>query len=31
MDKGVVKNLLKLSDTQYVFLNHPIGYFRIGV
>jgi nitroreductase len=31
MDKGVIKNLLKLSDTQHVFLNHPIGYFKIGV
>jgi hypothetical protein len=28
MDKDVIKNLLKLSDTQYVFLNHPIGYFK---
>jgi hypothetical protein len=26
MDKGVIKDLLKLNDTQYVFLNHPIGY-----
>jgi nitroreductase len=26
MDKDVIKNLLKLSDSQYVFLNHPIGY-----
>jgi hypothetical protein len=26
MDKGKIKELLKLSDTQYVFLEHPIGY-----
>jgi nitroreductase len=26
MDKEVIKDLLKLNDTQYVFLNHPIGY-----
>jgi hypothetical protein len=28
MDKEKIKNLLKLNDTQYVFLNHPIGYSR---
>jgi len=28
MDKEVIENLLKLSDTQHVFLNHPIGYSR---
>ncbi len=28
MDKEVVKNLLKLSDAQHVFLNHPIGYSK---
>jgi hypothetical protein len=26
MDKAKVANLLVLSDTQHVFLNHPIGY-----
>jgi hypothetical protein len=26
MDKPKVANLLELSDTQHVFLNHPIGY-----
>ena len=28
VEKKVVKNLLKLSDTQHVFLNHPIGYSK---
>jgi hypothetical protein len=28
MDKEKIKNLLKLKDTQYVFLNHPIGYSK---
>jgi hypothetical protein len=28
MDKGKIKNLLKLNDTQHVFLNHPIGYSK---
>jgi hypothetical protein len=28
MDKEVVRNLLKLGHTQYVFLNHPVGYPR---
>jgi hypothetical protein len=28
MDKEKIKNLLKLNDAQYVFLNHPIGYSR---
>lgn len=28
MDKEKVKTLLKLKDTQYVFLNHPIGYSK---
>jgi hypothetical protein len=26
MDKSKIKSLLHLSDTQYVFLEHPIGY-----
>jgi len=26
MDKDLIRNLLKLADTQYVLLNHPIGY-----
>jgi hypothetical protein len=26
MDKAVIEDLLKLNDTQHVFLNHPIGY-----
>jgi hypothetical protein len=26
MDKGKVVELLELSETQYVFLNHPVGY-----
>jgi hypothetical protein len=28
MDKGKIKNLLKLSDTQHVFLDHPVGYSK---
>jgi hypothetical protein len=28
MDKEKIKELLKLNDTQYVFLNHPIGYSK---
>ena len=28
VEKKVVKNLLKLNDTQHVFLNHPIGYSK---
>jgi len=28
MDKEKITNLLKLNDTQYVFLNHPIGYAK---
>jgi hypothetical protein len=28
MDKGKIKDLLKLNDAQYVFLNHPIGYAK---
>lgn len=28
VEKEVVKDLLKLSDTQYVLLNHPIGYSK---
>lgn len=28
MDKEVIKDLLKLNDTQHVFLNHPIGYSK---
>jgi len=26
MDKAKIKELLKLSDTQYPLLNHPVGY-----
>lgn len=26
MDKDKIKELLKLKDTQYVFLDHPVGY-----
>lgn len=26
MDKAKIKELLKLSDSQYPFLNHPVGY-----
>ncbi len=26
MDKGKIAELLALSETQYVFLNHPVGY-----
>jgi nitroreductase len=26
MDKEKIKNLLKLRDSQHVFLNHPVGY-----
>ena len=28
VEKEAVKNLLKLSDTHYVFLNHPVGYSK---
>ncbi|MDZ7261232.1 MAG: nitroreductase family protein [candidate division KSB1 bacterium] len=28
MDKEKIKNLLKLKDTQYVLLNHPVGYAK---
>ena len=28
MDKEKVKELLKLKDTQYVLLNHPVGYAK---
>ena len=28
MDKGRIKELLKLKDSQYVFLNHPVGYSK---
>jgi SagB-type dehydrogenase family enzyme len=28
MDKEKIKKLLKLKDTQHVFLNHPIGYSK---
>jgi hypothetical protein len=28
MDKEKIKELLKLTDTQYVFLNHPVGYAK---
>jgi len=26
MDKEKIRDILKLRDTQYVFLNHPVGY-----
>jgi hypothetical protein len=26
MDKAKIKELLKLSETQYPLLNHPVGY-----
>jgi SagB-type dehydrogenase family enzyme len=26
VEKGVIKKLLKLRDTEHVFLNHPVGY-----
>jgi hypothetical protein len=29
MDKEVIKDLLKLGHTQYVFLNHPVGYPKL--
>lgn len=28
MDKDKIKSLLKLKDTQYVLLNHPVGYAK---
>ena len=28
VEKEVVKNLLKLSDSQHVLLNHPVGYSK---
>jgi hypothetical protein len=28
MDKEKIKKLLKLKDSQYVFLNHPVGYAK---
>jgi len=28
MDKDKIKGLLKLSDSQHVFLNHPVGYSK---
>jgi SagB-type dehydrogenase family enzyme len=28
IEKDVIKNLLKLKNTQHVFLNHPIGYLE---
>jgi hypothetical protein len=28
VDKEKIKSLLNLNDTQYVFLNHPIGYSK---
>lgn len=28
MDKEKIKNLLKLEDSQHVFLNHPVGYSK---
>ena len=29
MDKEAIRNLLGLGHTQYVFLNHPIGYPKL--
>ena len=28
MDKARIKELLKLKDTQTIFLNHPVGYAK---
>lgn len=28
MDKMKIRNLLKLKDSQHIFLNHPVGYSR---
>jgi SagB-type dehydrogenase family enzyme len=28
MDKAKIKNALKLKETQFVFLNHPVGYAK---
>jgi nitroreductase len=28
MDKAKIKELLKLADTQTIFLNHPVGYAK---
>lgn len=28
MDKEKIKTLLKLKDSQYIFLNHPVGYAK---
>lgn len=28
MDKDKIRYLLKLADTQNVFLNHPVGYAK---
>ncbi len=28
MDKARIKELLKLTDAQTVFLNHPVGYAK---
>jgi hypothetical protein len=28
MDKEKIKTLLKLKDTQHIFLNHPVGYAK---
>jgi nitroreductase len=28
MNKEKIKKLLKLKDSQYVFLNHPVGYAK---
>jgi nitroreductase len=28
MDKEKIKELLKLNDSQYVLLNHPVGYAK---
>ncbi|NIM50068.1 MAG: hypothetical protein GTN62_06995 [Gemmatimonadales bacterium] len=28
MDKERIKGILELKETQYVFLNHPVGYAR---
>jgi len=29
MDKEKIKDMLKLKDTQHVFLNHPVGYAKV--
>jgi len=31
MDKEKIKKILNLKETQYIFLNHPVGYARAAV